>query len=61
MKAWKGYHFNGVGILKPKTEDDVQFLLNAETINKALIPNFLELQVQTQFVQIDQDDDNKIN
>ena len=61
MKAWKGYHFNGVGTPKPKTEDDVQFLLNAETIDKALILNFLELQVQTQFVQIDQDDDNKIN
>ena len=43
MKAWIRYHFNGVGILKPKTEDDVQFLLNAETIDKALILNFLEL------------------
>ena len=30
MKAWKWYHLNGAGIMKPRIEDDVEVLQSAE-------------------------------
>ena len=64
MKAWKWYHLNGAGIMKPRIEDDVEVLQSAEEnhqkFSKAPISDILELLKQTPFVENTQDDDKKI-
>lgn len=57
---WKGYQINGAGILKPKTNDNVEVLQSTGTIDKAAILNIVELLTYLPFVENDQNN-NKIN